>query len=206
MRRSVAAVVLLLVVVGGACSRSEDRPEGIVERWLQAVSDQGRDNLADDAADRAAGYQRVESGVAAGLGDRVVAGLVPAPSQRPDDERLFEDLEVGRADVDGDRARVPFRVTRQLDDDDEDELTGTVLLIADGDTWEVAELDVRRPGERVPSEGGERPARASAAQWAVAGAIGLAFTVVMVLVIEAQPRPEPPEGSAGAAVGRDDAE
>ena len=172
-------VVLVAVVAAtalGGCARSEARPSGVVERWLQAVGDQGRDGLRDDAQERAAKY-----------GDPSVSAAVVPDNAEPD-ERHFSDLEVGKA-VEGPLgARVPFRVTARLDGGEKDERTGTAVLARRGDKWFVTAVEPQAAGERVPSAGGPQPARAAPAQWLVALLLGIAITFASVLIIEAQPK------------------
>lgn len=178
MKRLVALLALAALALAG-CSTDRDRAAGITERWLQAVSDQGRDNLFATAGDRAADYGE----------PALTDDLLPRPADRADDERYFDDLEIGAARVEGDQARVPFRVTRNLAAGDTDELSATAVLQADGDTWRVVGIDERSPGEEVPSEGGARPATAAPRHWLTAIGIGVAITLASVALIEAQPRP-----------------
>ena len=172
------ALALLVLALAAGCSTDRDRAAGITERWLQAVGDQGRDNLFSTAGDRAADY-----------GDASLTdALLPPPDDRPDDERFFDDLEIGAARVEGDQARVPFRVTRARAGGDTDELSATAVLRAEGDTWRVVGVDERGPGEEVPSEGGARPATAEPRHWLLAIVLGLLVTIVSVVLIELQPR------------------
>jgi hypothetical protein len=171
MRR--AAALLLLVLALGACASDRaPRASGVTERWLQAISDTGRERVHDDAADRAADDGAVE----------LAAPLLA--SQHDDDESWFADLEVGRAVENGHVARVPFRVTRE---DDDRELHGEVVLEREGDMWHIVAIDDARTGERVPSEGGARPATAQGRHWLAAIAVGALVTVASGLVIELQP-------------------
>lgn len=174
MRRLVllAVAVLGLAACGGSGTL---RPSGVTERWLQAVSDAGREGVADDAAAKAERY-----GSLAAAGD-----LLDAPFE--DDDSRFTDLEVGAADVSGDRARVPLRVTRRLEGGATDEVFVTALLERGGDTWSVTGLDESGDDELVPSRGGDRPASATARHWLAAVAFGALAAVASALVIEAQP-------------------
>lgn len=175
MRRLVVVLVLVPAVVAPAgCARQETRPSGIAERWLQAVSDRGRDGLREDAEERLRRYGSAQ------------------PIEVPDaeeDERVFSDLEVGKATMENDLAVVPFRVTARIRGDERRELTGVLQLVPEGDTWRVVQILPAGPQDKVPSEGGERPARASLPQWLLAFLAGLAMTAAAVLVIERQPIP-----------------
>lgn len=176
MRRPLTLVLALLATVALAgCARDEARASGTVERWLQAVSDEGRDALAGDARARAAEY-----------GDPSLRAAV-VPDNAADDERSFSDLEVGRATEGPLGARVPFRVTVRVEGDAKEERTHTAVLARRGDGWFVTAIEPPSPDEKVPSAGGDLPARASSSQWLLALLVGVAITAVSVFVIEAQP-------------------
>ncbi|HEX9968762.1 MAG TPA: hypothetical protein VGB03_01385 [Acidimicrobiales bacterium] len=177
MKRLLAVVGLLLVA--GGCGRSEARPAGITERWLQAVSEQGREGLREDAQKRAAEHGTAEA----------AAQVTPADAEK--DERQFRDLEVGKAEVDLDQARVPFRVAVRLPDDKRRELTGTAVLVRTEGEWRVTEVAPREPHEKVPSEGGERPATAKASHWLYALLAAAAITGIAVVLIERERLPQP---------------
>ena len=174
MRRLLLLLVATLLVVAG-CSRDEARPSGVTERWLQAVGDIGRKGLGEDATERATEH-----------GDPALIDAL-RPADPPDDEAWFADLEVGKASVSGDRARVPYRLTAREGDDDVERGGTAVLERRDGE-WRVVALDERRAGEQVPSEGGSKPASATTKHWMSAVALGVILTVASALIIEAQPR------------------
>lgn len=174
MRRALACAALLVFLLG-ACARDEARPSGIAERWLQAVSELGRDGLREDAEER--------------LREHGTAPPIDVPDAE-DDERTFSDLEVGKALEQGNVARVPFRVNARIEDDKKREIKGVLELVKDGDSWAVTQVLPAGPDDKVPSEGGARPARSKPSQWAFAMALGLAMTVAAVVIIERQPQPE----------------
>jgi hypothetical protein len=179
VRRAAALGVVLLVVALGACSRSEERPSGVTERFLQAVSDTGRERVREDALERAGDDGDAD----------LVDALLPVTSEpHDDDESLFADLEVGRAVERDDTARVPFRLTMT---DDDSEVFATAVLTRDGDSWRVTGVDAPAAGELVPSEGGDRAASATGRHWLAAVAAGVLLAVVSGLVIELQPLPSP---------------
>jgi hypothetical protein len=170
-------VLTLLPVLAGCGGSTTARPAGVAERWLQAVGDTGRPSVVDEAVAEAGAH----------------GGLDPA---RPllegmrfeTDASLFTDLEVGAAREEGDRARVPVRVTRRLDGGERDEVFASAVLERATETsWRVVEVVEPRPGELVPSQGGDRPASATARHWLAAIAIGAIAAVASALLIEAQP-------------------
>ena len=180
-------VVLLVLVATGGCTRDEARPAGITERWLQAVSEQGRDGLREDALERAEKYGTAE------------AAAKVRPADAEDDERTFSDLEVGKAEVDLDQARVPFRLTARVGDGDKREADGAAVLVRTNGEWRVFDVVPREPNEKVPSEGGQRPATADTSHWLVALALAFALTAGSILLIERQPRaPSTGTGSANS--------
>ncbi len=187
MRRVLVVMAAALVTASAACTTERDRASGITERWLQAVSDLGRDNLRDDATERAAEHADLEL---------VDAVLLP-PKQQPDEKRYFADFEVGAA-VDGksDAARVPFRLSARTAADDTTELTGTAVLRPTDHSWRIVAIDERGDGELVPSEGGDRPARATGGQWLVALIVGLSVLLASTLLIKRQPDPRAAAGPA----------
>jgi hypothetical protein len=180
MKRLVLACLVAVLALGG-CARSDERPAGVAESWLQEVAKQGRPGIRADAEKRAAD-----------LGDPAVArGLIPA---RPEpDEKYFSDLEVGRAALagDGSKAQVPYRVTQRVivnGKADTADKTGTLVLDRAGRGWKVVGATGPIPALKVPSQGGPLPARAKAGHWLTALLLGFALTAVSVAVVEAQPK------------------
>ena len=172
------------VVVVAGCARDEPRAAGITERWLTAVGDQGRDNLRSKSERRASNY-----------GDQALVPKV-VPAKAEDDERTFSDLEMGKSIESGNTARVPFRVTARLEGGDTTEREGTAVLARSGSSWRVVDVTGRAPGERVPSEGGDRPSSATAGQWLGTIVIGLLLAVGSAVLIKRQP-----ESTTGADAG-----
>ena len=167
---SVAVIVLLGVVIKIANS-GHHRPEGIAEDWLSAVSDTGRSGVRADAVERAEA-----------IGPLAAASSL-IPKVAPEDEALFDDLEVGKAVQRGDSARVPFRLHQNVDEGDGLK-TGVVLLERTGDDWRVTRVGRRAPAERVPSEGGEPPSSAPLHLWAGAILLGLVLTLGSMGLVE----------------------
>ncbi len=174
-RALLVAAVLLALTATTACGRSEHRPSGVTERWLQAVSELGREGLRADAEERAAEYGSPEA----------TAKVRPADAE--DDERTFSDLEVGKAVVDIDQARVPFRLTARIEGGERRESDGAAVLVKEDGTWRVIDVVPREPEEKVPSEGGDRPARAAVSHWLYAILASAVVTVIGVVLIEREP-------------------
>jgi hypothetical protein len=162
---------VIFLAIGGAiraANAGHHRPEGAAERWLAAISDTTRKGVRDDARERAEKIGPVS----------VAAPLIPADT---DDKGAFPDLEVGKAVVDGDSARVPYQLHQR---DVDDALIGTIVLTRYSDDWHVTALDSRRPGEEVPSEGGPPPSSASGGLWLAGILTGLAVTAGASLLVE----------------------
>ena len=177
MRRAVLVAIVLfaLTTTTAACGRSEHRPSGVTERWLQAVSELGREGLRADAEERAAEYGTPEA----------TAKVRPADAE--EDERTFSDLEVGKAIVDIDQARVPFRLTARIEGGERRKGDGAAVLVKEDGTWRVIDVVPREPDEKVPSEGGERPARAAVSHWLYAILASAVITVIGVALLEREP-------------------
>jgi hypothetical protein len=108
---------------------------------------------------------------------------------------LFRDLEVGapRPAERGGDVRVPLRLTQRLSSDapegTPDEVRASAVLepAAGGASWYVVAIEPRAEGERVPSEGGARPATAEVGHWMWGAAIAALMTLGSVILIEASP-------------------
>lgn len=168
-------LVALVLLATAACSRSEARPSGVTERWLQAVSEQGRDGLREEGTKRADELADPE------------ATAKMRPTDAEPDERLFRDLEVGKAAVDVDQARVPFRVTTKLASGERRERAAAAVLVKRDGEWHVVDVVPRIEDEKVPSEGGDRPARANVGHWLIALVLSLVLTGGSILLIDRQP-------------------
>ncbi len=154
----VGLILLLMLGIGVAINKADanrHRPEGIAERWLDAVADTTHNGVKTDGRSRA---EKIGPGVA-------YASLIPRAST--DGKTAFEDLQVGKATgvkvatprLNGTTGRVDLRVTDArvpfaLHQRNGDAVKGTVTLhrLANGD-WHVTGFGPRRPGELVPSEG-----------------------------------------------------
>ena len=165
-----AAFVVIAAVIHLANS-GHDRPEGVAERWLAAVSDTTRKGVHDEAVERAEKVGPVS----------LAQPLLP--SQPTGGKRAFPDLEVGKAVLpsDGTAARVPFH----LHVFEGPVRTGTLVLhrVGSGSAWQVVGLDERRAGEAVPSEGGDPPSRAPFGVWVGMLLSGFVLTSLCALAV-----------------------
>lgn len=158
MIRLAAAIVaggLLLV----SCSVSP-RPEGILERWFREI-DQGRVAEVDD------------------FGDPSLVDAILSEEPEEDEDDVLGAMEFGEAEVDGDRARVPFRVELNKGG----EAAGIAEMERDGQRWTILAISEPDASLRVPSEGGERPGGITPFFWAVALSIALGLTLITVIVM-----------------------
>lgn len=165
----VCAVVFIGIgLVIHALNAGHHRPEGAAERWLAAISDTTRKGVRSDATERA---EKIGPPM-------IAAPLIPADT---DDKGAFPDLEVGKASVAGDRARVPYRLHKRNVDD---AVTGTIILDKDGHDWKITALAARAPTELVPSEGGAPPSSAPVGLWLVAVLGGVGVTAGASVLVE----------------------
>lgn len=199
------AVVAAIVAIGGiiaAFGTPADRPAGVAERWLVALSDTTRDGLEDDAIERMeeltipleGGLARFLEPDAVGLDSLFVAfpTLADDRGAAADGEGRFETVQVGRADTLDDLVRdghalVPVQVTPY---DADDPVDGYVQLQDTDHGWRVgaavaAELadDVFAFASPVCDPQGcigfpiERPERAPIGFWFGAILLGALITV-----------------------------
>jgi hypothetical protein len=166
------ALCIALFVGIHEAGRGTHRPEGIAERYLAAISDTTRKGVRADALRRAG--KEGPPGVALDL---------TSPAAKKDGKRSFRDLEVGKASVSGDQARVPYLVHQYVSSGTSPKLDGVIILRRTGDTWRVAARAGRETGEKVPSEGGPPPSSAPASYWFVALLIGVVVTLVASALI-----------------------
>jgi len=174
---AVAVVAALAVMVGlgaliAVANHGHHRPEGAAERWLTAISDTQRKGVRTDARDRADKL----GGVALG------ASLLPNEDTKG--KGAFPDLEVGKALLSGGQARVPYRLHQRVQHGKNPLKEGTIVLAPSGDGWKVTALDARRPGEKVPSDGGQPPSSAGLGLWIGAVGIGALVTLILIGLVE----------------------
>jgi hypothetical protein len=162
VRRVVAACVVLLALT--ACGDTQ-RPEGIVERWLQSL-DQGRAGTPEKYAS-----------------DQVSEQVLPG--FRTLDPGQFDLLEVGRGaphkmgpafqgQLD---LAIPFRVV----DTDGAERRGAAWVTEDGSR--IALVRLNDPGAPLLSEGGPAIVATSSSIWLAGALAALAFTAVALLLM-----------------------
>ena len=185
-----AVVVVFALLFAGihASTKGTHRPEGTAERWLAAISDTTRKGVRADAVKRANEQGDVS------IGD----GLVSAAAAK-DGKRSFRDLEVGKATVTGNAARVPYLLHQYVSSGTAPERTGAVLLQRVDAGWRVVGRSDRRPDEKVPSEGGAPPSSAPASYWVAALLIGVVIAVVCSALIELAGRAAARGAGSGAA-------
>jgi hypothetical protein len=174
-------VVAILVVFTGLfvgiskLNGSTHRPEGTAEHWLEAVGDTTRKGLHDEAVKRA---DKIGP-VAIAEGAKTTTGpLIPADTEK---KSAFPDLEVGKAAISGDSARVPYRLHQRAKVGKNPLVEGEVVLkrdsAAQGAHWKVVGLTTTKGAAKVPSEGGPPPSRAPAGLWLVGLAVGALVTL-----------------------------
>lgn len=193
-RIGVLAVLAVIVAIGGvvaAFGTPADRPAGIAERWLVALSDTTRDGVRDDARDRMIELMSPDAYVASGTDPDPLAVF---PSFRgdtraaDDGKARFSTIRVGRAFddmVDEGLTMVPVEVTAY---DTDDVVDGYVLMQDTDDGWKVlvfvppdamedlGAFEELCPGDRCPGFPIERPERAPIGFWIGAAALGVLIT------------------------------
>ncbi len=159
MRRALLIAVIALVALLSACS-SEERPEGITERWLLSLN-QGAAGRPDRYAPDEVSEQVVPGWHDLDPGFLDVITVEPEPFTR-------------RAGFPG--AFVPFHLVTK----DGDEIDGTAHLLQDGDSWRITDVG----GGTAPGEGGT-PFGAGLPGWPIALAVGvlLALAALGLLTI-----------------------
>jgi hypothetical protein len=176
----VLGAVIAFVLVGGlisALGTTDDRPEGVAERWLTSVGDTTRDGVQDDADERVAAH-----------GDpRLVDVLIPSGVDM-DGKAAFTELEVGKAVKRDGAVLGPYRVA--LREGTTPAADGTLVMTEDAkDGWQVRELGPSVPGAAVPSKGGGAVSKAPVVLYVVALGIGVLVTMACsALVRAADPR------------------
>jgi hypothetical protein len=173
----VAVVVVVFAALFGVilgANAGTHRPEGTAEKWLADISDTTRKGIHDDAVKRA------EKRGPVAIAEQ--AGIIPEAA-KDDKKRAFADLEVGKATITAETARVPYLLHQYVKSGKAPVRDGTVLLAKQGDKWIVTGMADRNPGEKVPSEGGKPPSSAAGFLWVVAIGIGVVLTVIASLLV-----------------------
>jgi hypothetical protein len=166
--RGLAAVVVVVAVLGavvGLAGSGRDRPSGVVATWLGAVSETTQAGVHADAVRRADALGPVS----------LAQPLIPPHT---DGHGAFADYQVGKAEITGNVARVPFLLHQHGVSGSAGVRRGTVVLHEVEGTWRVVGLEPPLPGLRVPSEGGPQPVRVPLALWL--GAAGVALVIAVV--------------------------
>ena len=158
----VLACAILFVLIGGvialAATNTDDRPEGVAERWLTAVGDLTRDGVHADALERVTAHGDVA------FAPQFIGGV------HADGKSAFTALEVGKARRDGVGALVPAQYVARGSDDKHDVL---MVLAPDKDSWRVVEVRPQDPTLKVPSDGGDPAAKAPLGLYAVGLLVGV---------------------------------
>lgn len=166
----IACVLAVIVAVGvgiNAANSGHHRPEGAAEHWLAAVSDTTRKGVHDDAVKRAEKIGPVS------IAEPLLAGV------NAHKKEAFPDLEVGKASVSDDVARVPYRLHVR---DQDAPRSGTILLRKAEGNWHVFQL--AGVEGKVPSEGGSPPSSVPGAFWVGGVLISLLLTVVATILVK----------------------
>ena len=165
----VVAVFIALAGVVQVFNSGHHRPEGVAEDWLASVADTTRKGVREESRKDAEKIGPVS----------LAQGLLAAAGET-DGDRAFTDLEVGKATIVGNAARVPFKLHVFKDDAERD---GSVVLVKRGEDWKVASLIRRGENEKVPSEGGDPPSSAPPVLWIGALLAGLGLTALASLAV-----------------------
>jgi hypothetical protein len=174
----VLAVGIVVVFLGGLISlfgSTDDRPEGVAERWLTAVGELTRKGVHDDAVDRVTAHGDLA------LGEQLLEGV------KADDKSAFTTLEVGKARREGDTALVPVELVGRGFDDGVARVQ-LLVLQRDGESWRVVELRAPDPALRVPSSGGDVAAKAPVTLYLVALVIGVGIAAAASALVRAAGR------------------
>jgi hypothetical protein len=181
-RRGLLAVAIGFVLIGSliaAFGSSANRPEGVAERWLTDVGDTRRDGIDDRAREEAEAIGPVE----------LAADLLPEEDTGGDS--AFVDLEIGKAEHDGDLALVPFRLHQRQGDETGPAVEGTLVLRElpdDDEGWRVEQVTGPIEGQAVPSEGGDPAAEAPIGLFLGAVAVSVVVAVVCSGIVRAAGR------------------
>jgi hypothetical protein len=171
-------VVIVTVILGGLISvfgSTDDRPEGIAERWLTAVGDTTRKGVHDDAVKRVTEHGDVA------LGEPLLEGV------KAEGKSAFTTLEVGKARREGDSALVPIELVGRGYDDGVSRRQ-LLVLHRSGDAWRVVEVRAADPTLRVPSDGGDVAAKAPVGLYVVGLLIGVGVAAAASALVRAAGR------------------
>lgn len=185
MIRRLAVMGAIALAALPSCA-SQDRPEGVVERWLISLNQGAAGEPERFATDD--------------VSERILPGFDAC------EPNALDVIEVGAGRVtqlksEVEEAEVPYRVEYASDREDLCTSTadpsapreGTALLsrFRGSDTWRIEELTPLDPTLRVPSQGGGRIGSAAAIDWIVGTAVGLGLVGLVVLLMGTQPEPRP---------------
>ena len=170
--KGLVACAALMLAFGGIIAILNDgnnRPEGVAEDWLTAISDTTREGVEADATRRADAIGPPE----------FARNLLYPYAEEIDRKGGFVDLEVGKAVAvearvlgalpAGEQVRVPFRVTARRPNDKTVERNGVITLDMVEDEWLITAVQVVDPQKlglpELPSDGGPPPSSAPVTLW-----------------------------------------
>lgn len=164
----VLVVVIVVVILGGLIGlfgSTDDRPEGVAERWLTAVGDLTREGVHEDAVERVSAHGDIA------LGESLLEGV------KADGKSAFTALEVGKARrPDPATALVPIELVGRGFADGLPRVQ-VLVLRRDGDSWRVVELQPPDPALRVASDGGAATSEAPLTLYGVGLLVGVGVAV-----------------------------
>lgn len=171
----VGAVLLVLVgLLAVVADSTDDRAEGVAERWLTAVGDTTRDGVQSDA------HRRVEDHGAAQLVDWLIPHGVDMKGKS-----AFTELEVGKAIQRDGKTVVPYHVKAREGESSSPD--GVLVMVRSSDTWSVADIGPAE-GAKVPSDGGEVASKAPVTLYLAALVVGAGIAVGASALVRAAGR------------------
>ena len=174
------ALAALMIIALASCASQEQRPEGVVERWLLALN-QG-------AAGRAGRYA-----------DPQTSRLI-LPGYATADPSRLDVIEVGTAERTHCAFDVPFRVVDV--EGHETRMFAVIDLCPTASPTPIAGVERRAvPPGVFPSEGGSSFGTDRAVVWSIAVAIGLGILFLAEVVMKLVRRAAPAISSQASGVG-----
>jgi hypothetical protein len=184
------AAGIVFVLLGGliaAFATTDDRPEGVAERWLTAVGDTTRSGVKADSLARVSDH-----------GDPSLVSVLVPPAIDMDGKSAFTELEVGKAIHRDGATLVPYHLA--LRNGTTTAGDGMLSMVDDPSRgWQVTALAPPVAGATVPSKGGSAVSKAPAGLYAVALAIGALVATGCASLVRAAGAPTAARARAAAA-------